>query len=135
MVEKIKMGNEASIIGENLKALRLSHGYSQRQIAAELGTSFQQVQKYEKGQNRIPVEKLYRLKFFLNVPYSSFFDGLPVDNVRQKRFLKNAKILPSKLVWVEIESKKVGLIIAQEEGEVETDPDIFHHLERFLQTV
>jgi transcriptional regulator with XRE-family HTH domain len=68
--------NDAVIIGRNLKGLRMAFGYSQKQIGRILGVSFQQVQKYESGVNRLPVEKLYRLQKLYGVPYSSFFGGL-----------------------------------------------------------
>ena len=73
----INEASETEVIGQNLKALRTLYGYSQRQVAQVLDTSFQQVQKYEKGQNRIPAEKLYRLQSFFEVPYDRFFEGLP----------------------------------------------------------
>jgi len=78
---KIQQGNqritdETRIIGQNLMRLRQISGLSQREIAEVLETSFQQVQKYEKGQNRIPSERLHRLKLFFDVPYAVFFEGL-----------------------------------------------------------
>ena len=71
-----RVGHEAQIIGRNLNRLRTLYGYSQRQVADQLDTSFQQIQKYEKGQNRIPAEKLHLLKVFFDVPYAAFFEGL-----------------------------------------------------------
>ena len=71
-----RVGEEAVIIGRNLKTIRLAKGYSQRHIATALGTSFQQVQKYEKGQNRIPAEKLHLMKRFFDVPYECFFKDM-----------------------------------------------------------
>ena len=75
-IKTTRVGKETVIIGQNLKAIRLQQGYSQRQIAKALGTSFQQVQKYEKGQNRIPAEKLHLLKQFFDVPYEYFFKNV-----------------------------------------------------------
>lgn len=69
--------SQTTIIGRNLVRLRKRYGFSQREVASELGTSFQQVQKYEKGQNRISAEKLHLLKQFYDVPYALFFEGLP----------------------------------------------------------
>ncbi len=68
---------EAShVIGANLRALRKASGLSQKQIARLFGVTFQQVQKYERGANRLPVENLYLMKAHINVPYASFFEGL-----------------------------------------------------------
>lgn len=60
-------------MGENLKALRQSAGRSQQEIGALLGVSFQQIQKYETGQNRISPGKLHILKDYYDVPYDIFF--------------------------------------------------------------
>jgi transcriptional regulator with XRE-family HTH domain len=64
------------VVGTNLRTIRTSLGYSQAALAYELGITFQQVQKYERGENRISSSVLYTLSNFLNVPIASFFDGL-----------------------------------------------------------
>ena len=66
-----------SRIGRNLRALRLRYGLSQEALGELLGVTFQQVQKYENGANRLPVEKLYRLHRHFRVPCEYFFAGLP----------------------------------------------------------
>ena len=71
-----RVGCEAKVIGKNLMLLRQASGVTQREVAKILGTSFQQVQKYESGKNRIPAEKLHVLKLFFDVPYEAFFEGL-----------------------------------------------------------
>lgn len=60
-------------IGDNLRWLRKDRGYTQKMIARHLGVSFQQVQKYETGQNKIPIEKLYQLKHMYQISYDVFF--------------------------------------------------------------
>ena len=50
---------------------------SQEALAAAVGLRFQQIQKYEKGQNRIGASRLYRLATVLDVPLRYFFEGLP----------------------------------------------------------
>lgn len=54
-------------IGQNLSALRRAIGLSQKEIASVLNLSYQQIQKYEQGKNRIPLEKLLILQHFYNV--------------------------------------------------------------------
>ncbi len=66
---------EARIIGANLRRLRHKAGLSQVDVGKRIDVSFQQVQKYENGQNRLPVEKLYLLKHLYDVPYDVFFAG------------------------------------------------------------
>lgn len=60
-------------IGKNLRARRRLAGYTQIQIGDFLGVTFQQVQKYESGKNRISAATLYRLKMLYNIPYDLFF--------------------------------------------------------------
>ncbi len=75
---KRKVEEQTRIIGGNLKRLRDEYGYSQKKIAEILDVSFQQVQKYETGKNRIPVENLLRLKIFYQIEFDAFFKGLYV---------------------------------------------------------
>ncbi|HYC06230.1 MAG TPA: helix-turn-helix transcriptional regulator [Azospirillaceae bacterium] len=56
-------------------------GMSQSDLARALGITFQQVQKYERGSNRVSVGKLFRLADILDVPLSFFFDGLEMPVV------------------------------------------------------
>ncbi|HYC05525.1 MAG TPA: helix-turn-helix transcriptional regulator [Azospirillaceae bacterium] len=56
-------------------------GMSQSDLARALGITFQQVQKYERGSNRVSVGKLFRLADILDVPLSFFFDGLEMTGV------------------------------------------------------
>ncbi|PDT06600.1 hypothetical protein CO655_31795 [Rhizobium sp. M1] len=49
---------------------------SQKTLAARLGITFQQIQKYEKGKNRVSASVLYRIMCALDVPATYFFDGL-----------------------------------------------------------
>ena len=53
-------------------------GISQEQLGSALGLTFQQVQKYEKGQNRIGAGRLFRIAQILSVPVQFFYEGLPV---------------------------------------------------------
>jgi transcriptional regulator with XRE-family HTH domain len=63
-------------VGARLRAARLEAGKSQTEVAEALGVAFQQVQKYEKGTNRISAGRLYELSRLFDVPVQSFFDGL-----------------------------------------------------------
>ena len=63
-------------IGSRVRLRRLTAGVSQEQLGAALGVTFQQVQKYEKGTNRIGAARLYRISRILHVPVSYFYEGL-----------------------------------------------------------
>jgi transcriptional regulator with XRE-family HTH domain len=56
---------------------RLMLGMSQGELGDKLGISFQQVQKYEKGTNRISASRLHEMSEILQVPVPFFFDGAP----------------------------------------------------------
>ena len=58
---------------------------SQTELADELGITFQQVQKYEKGANRISASRLQHASSILQVPISFFFEGLPGHSGASKR--------------------------------------------------
>jgi len=67
-------------VGARIVAIRLAKGLNQSDLARHLGLSFQQVQKYEKGSNRISASKLWELSVLLAVPISAFFEGLASDD-------------------------------------------------------
>ncbi len=60
-------------VGLRLRLLRRERGLSQSDLAQALGLTFQQVQKYEKGTNRISASKLWEAARFLSVPVSALF--------------------------------------------------------------
>jgi transcriptional regulator with XRE-family HTH domain len=68
-------------VGGRVRMRRKLLGVSQEQLADSLGLTFQQVQKYERGANRVSASKLYEIAKTLQVPVSFFFDGLadPMD--------------------------------------------------------
>ena len=63
-------------VGRRVEARRKSLGYSQSQLGAALGLTFQQIQKYEKGANRISASKLWEIAQFFKVEIGYFFEGL-----------------------------------------------------------
>lgn len=60
-------------VGRRVRAFRLQKGLSQEKLADQLGVTFQQVQKYEKGTNRIAAGRLQRIAEILDVPITDFF--------------------------------------------------------------
>jgi len=63
-------------VGGRVRLRRKLIGISQEQLADALGLTFQQVQKYERGSNRVSASKLYTIARTLGVPIAFFFDGL-----------------------------------------------------------
>jgi transcriptional regulator with XRE-family HTH domain len=70
-------------VGGRLRLRRTLMGLSQERLGHALGLTFQQVQKYERGANRIGASRLYDLGRILDIPISFFFDdmNLPVPSV------------------------------------------------------
>jgi transcriptional regulator with XRE-family HTH domain len=64
-------------VGKRIRMRRRRVGVSQGQLGAELGVTFQQVQKYEKGTNRVGASKLKQIADALGVTVGYFFKGLP----------------------------------------------------------
>jgi len=63
-------------VGRNLRIRRMAKGLSQAQLAKGLGVTFQQVQKYENGTNRIGSGRILRIAQILEIPISALFDGI-----------------------------------------------------------
>jgi len=64
-------------VGARLRMRRVLQGMSQENLGERLDLTFQQVQKYEKGANRVSASRLYQIGEILRVPVEFFFDGLP----------------------------------------------------------
>jgi transcriptional regulator with XRE-family HTH domain len=76
MTRKKRRPNSTDIqIGESIRAHRLIAGLSQKALADRLGVSFQQVQKYEKGTNRVGAGRLPQIAAILGIPISALFDA------------------------------------------------------------
>jgi transcriptional regulator with XRE-family HTH domain len=71
-------------VGAKLRLRRTTLGMSQSTLAEALGLTFQQVQKYENGANRIGAGRLQQIAHILEVPVESFFEGLPHEPGRRR---------------------------------------------------
>ena len=63
-------------LGQRVRARRLEIGMSQERLAELLGITFQQIQKYEKGVNRIAGSRLWDISKALDMPVARFFEGI-----------------------------------------------------------
>ena len=63
-------------VGQRIRDKRNERGMSQTEVANALGVTFQQVQKYERGTNRVGASRLFDLSRILSVPVQYFFEGL-----------------------------------------------------------
>ena len=77
MIENKKKPNPIDIhVGSRIRLRRTMLGMSQEKLGESLGITFQQIQKYERGANRISASKLYEAARLLQSPVSYFFEGL-----------------------------------------------------------
>ncbi|WP_366941783.1 helix-turn-helix domain-containing protein [Asticcacaulis sp.] len=96
-----------SHVAGRIRLRRGLRGMSQSDLARALGITFQQVQKYERGSNRVSVGKLYRLADILDVPLVFFFDGLegagmprlPADEVPEPAGILSRRELDLLRAW------------------------------------
>ncbi|HBV54861.1 MAG TPA: XRE family transcriptional regulator [Rhodobacteraceae bacterium] len=87
-------------VGKKLKEFRLLRGMTQTEVAEGLGISFQQVQKYELGRNRISASKLFEVSRILAIEPGEFFAGFD-------------QITASPLPPVDDESAKIASMVAR----------------------
>jgi len=89
-VRKRRAGAEDVEIGRKIRALRLERGLSQSGLAEGIGLTFQQVQKYEKGTNRVSAGRLQRIADILNTPVMFFYGDM--GKAAKKRDPRNASL-------------------------------------------
>ena len=63
------------LVGQNIRICRLQQRFSQTELGRRIGVTFQQVQKYEKGANRVGASRLSQISDVLGVPLLALFDG------------------------------------------------------------
>ena len=64
------------VVAQRIRQVRLDQGVTQQALGKALDVSFQQIQKYETGANRIPVNRLLQIARALDVDVKCFFDGI-----------------------------------------------------------
>ncbi len=70
-------------VGSRVRLRRTLLGLSQEKLGEAVGLTFQQIQKYERGANRIGASRMYDLSHVLDVPVSFFFDDMPEEIKRR----------------------------------------------------
>ena len=77
-------------VGSRVRMRRMMLGMSQEKLGDALGLTFQQVQKYEKGTNRIGASRLQQISLILQVQVSFFFEGAPTPPGTPRGFAEDA---------------------------------------------
>lgn len=98
-----------SMIGDRIRKRRKELKIGLYSLAYDLEISFQQLQKYEKGINRISASKLYEIAKILQVSPNYFFEGIEIEEVKTKEVINFAN-LQNKIKNQEIKNKILELI-------------------------
>ncbi|MCR9256392.1 MAG: helix-turn-helix domain-containing protein [Alphaproteobacteria bacterium] len=69
-------------LGQRLRDIRRSKGLTLQDLAVQIGVTYQQVQKYEAGTDRLSASALYQLSCYLGVPIDQFFQKSLADDIR-----------------------------------------------------
>lgn len=77
-------------VGSRVRMRRMMISMSQEKLGDQLGITFQQIQKYEKGTNRVGASRLQQIATTLGVPVSFFFEGAPVPDGSPSGFSDSA---------------------------------------------
>jgi len=85
-------------VGRRVREARAARGLSQEKLGNILGISFQQVQKYEKGTNRIGSSRLWAIANALEVPITFFFDGMEYAAEVDEKFLPRSTIRTAQMI-------------------------------------
>ena len=94
-------------VGKKIREARLVRGLTQSGVAKQLGLSFQQLQKYETGYNRVSASKLFELSQLLDVQPSYFFDGLASGEAPSEPALMDDQTAKAVLALTSIQDEKV----------------------------
>ena len=70
-------------VGSRVRLRRTLLGMSQEKLGNAIGLTFQQIQKYERGANRIGASRLFDMSRVLDVPVQFFFDDMPVESIAE----------------------------------------------------
>jgi transcriptional regulator with XRE-family HTH domain len=117
------------IVGENIRRLRSQCGMSQEQLGMQSGVTFQQIQKYEKGSNRVSASRLDQFAVLFGVDHNSFFIGASsvrnTSSEEAERLILSSKAFKLGRLFDELGDKKkqkaLFALIAQLSGDVSVD--------------
>ncbi len=80
-------------VGSRVRDRRTLAGMSQQDLGDRLGLTFQQIQKYEKGTNRVSASKLWEIAAIVGVPVEWFFEGAEKPNVKTEEWRRKRKTI------------------------------------------
>ena len=110
-------------VGTRVRLRRMLLGMSQEKLGECLGLTFQQVQKYEKGVNRIGASRLFDLAQVLGVPIQFFYDGLTAAAAESTQAVTGFSERPTETYVVDFLSSRDGLELNKAFVKI-TDPKV-----------
>jgi len=105
-----------AVIGRNVRLWRMARELSQAQLASHIGITFQQLQKYEIGANRIPTSRLLNLARILAVDIARLLDGTDVtdrEKLRKLALFEDARSYRLALAFNAIANESIRLRITE----------------------
>src|SRR6266705_1233356 len=99
-------------VGSRVRMRRMMLGMSQEKLGDALGLTFQQVQKYEKGTNRIGASRLQQISHILQVPVAFFFEGAPHEQGELHGSLEAPSPVPAYVTEFLATSEGLALVTA-----------------------
>jgi transcriptional regulator with XRE-family HTH domain len=105
------------LVAHNIRIQRITKGMSQTALADRIGVTFQQVQKYEKGVNRVGGGRLVHIAAVLGVPLEALFEGIDVGRRGRHpsplRLLADPQALRLAEAFARIEDSALRRVVAQ----------------------
>lgn len=99
-------------VGGRLRLMRSINGFTQEYLAKSVGLTFQQIQKYEQGTNRISASKLWQFSELLGVSPNDFYDGLDQQPYANGKGI-NRKVAETAMCLQQIEDEEVRHRVVQ----------------------
>jgi len=105
---KAKAGELDYHIGQTVRSLRMLKGFSQQELAHRIDLTFQQIQKYENGKNKVSASRLYEIMAEFDIHPNEFFDLLDerTNKVRDSSLLFDPQSIEMIALFKEIQSTK-----------------------------
>ncbi len=123
-----------SHVGSRVRLRRMLLGMSQEKLGEHLGLTFQQVQKYEKGINRIGASRLYELGQVLGVPVQFFYDDAPAEAQAGMALMPGFAESPNESYAVDFLGSREGLELNKAFARI-TDPRVRRSIVELVRSI
>ncbi|MGV2052433.1 helix-turn-helix domain-containing protein [Agrobacterium sp. 22-209-1] len=118
-------------VGSKIRSRRRALGISMETLGQQLGVTFQQIQKYERGANRVSASRLQNIASALGVPVRYFFEDMPSEQITSKATQTTAFDLPEFVQFVSsVEGQQLNRAFVKIE-----DPKVRKHIIALIKTV